>query len=780
MAVGSDVGASLDDQVWEGAGDDASGVFHEIAAADRAAGRVGPVGLGIPGGGCCVGRGGGAENAVVIIDPSVPESLYVGHYYARARNIPPQNILYMPAGASDFKQFVGFQRDALLGMLSNRGIDDHIDFSVVVPGTNYFVSARGLVKDGCSAVTRFSATSVYVFSHIAESITPNTSVSRRNQYYSSTKPAMALDSNVAWRLGEPSKDERAERYFVSGMLGYSGQRGNTIEEVISLIDRSVAVDGTRPEGTFYFVRTTDNLRSAPRHGAYAAAVRALDQRDGKGEQLDCKDSGCNANTVLPQGKHDILGVMTGWAKPDIDGTDMTILPGAVGDHLTSFAGHFDTASQTKMSRWIAKGASGSFGTVEEPCNYSGKFPHPTFHVNYFDGLTLGEAGLRSLSFLPWQVLTYGDPLTQPFAYLPDVKVPDAPKEEVSGKITLSPEATTEHPFARIGGFDLFVNGIKRQTIKRNKVFELDTADLPDGPNDLRVIAFDNSDVRAQHRFVAGLLTNNHGLQAAIKIEPRQGDRSTLFRVEVSADGGAVSEIVVLVNQRVLASTQSDAGVFKLWGETIGAGPVLLQARAVFDDGRIAISQPVRLDIAFKNPPDPGEDSEPPVAFGYTRTVLPGKPMLLELPGTDVDDPNLRYTIVSGPEQGTLTGSGPVRLLKTGPRALGADRVTFKVTSQGVDSNVAIIDLNYPLAIPCESIKKLKAGCKRGKIKGLVKLTNKDHHKSTLTISIDEKSLDINIKKKKAKFSIGDQAPGEHTVALIFPPDCKPPKKVKCE
>jgi uncharacterized protein (TIGR03790 family) len=68
-----------------------------------------------------------------------------------------------------------------------------------------------------------------------------------------------------------------------------------------------------------------------------------------------------------------------------------VLPGAFCDHLTSYAATFDSSAQTKMSRWISKGASGTSGAVEEPCNYAGKFPHARLHVFYRQGLSLGEA-----------------------------------------------------------------------------------------------------------------------------------------------------------------------------------------------------------------------------------------------------------------------------------------------------------------------------------------------------------------------------------------------------
>src|SRR6185436_16423469 len=108
------------------------------------------------------------------------------------------------------------------------------------------------------------------------------------------------------------------------------------------------------------------------------------------------------------------------ATPAIVSTNMTLLPGLFGDHLTSYAGTFDTTSQTKMSQWITKGASGTCGTVEEPCNYPGKFPAPFVHAYYYKQLNLGEACFRSLNFTPFQVMIYGDILTQPFAYRPNI------------------------------------------------------------------------------------------------------------------------------------------------------------------------------------------------------------------------------------------------------------------------------------------------------------------------------------------------------------------------
>jgi len=134
-----------------------------------------------------------------------------------------------------------------------------------------------------------------------------------------------------------------------------------------------------------------------------------------------------------------------------------VLPGAFCDHLTSYAATLDSPSQTKMTRWIAKGASGTAGTVEEPCNYAGKFVTPRLHVFYEQGATLGEAWFESHGFAPFQTLFIGDPLTRPFAHVPVVDLAGVPVGAASDTIALVPSATTTHPTASIGSYALLVD-----------------------------------------------------------------------------------------------------------------------------------------------------------------------------------------------------------------------------------------------------------------------------------------------------------------------------------
>jgi len=65
-------------------------------------------------------------------------------------------------------------------------------------------------------------------------------------------------------------------------------------------------------------------------------------------------------------------------------------------------------------RWLEAGATGSYGTVAEPCNFTQKFPHPAVVIgNYLRGDTLIEAYWKSVA-MPGQGIFIGEPLAAPF------------------------------------------------------------------------------------------------------------------------------------------------------------------------------------------------------------------------------------------------------------------------------------------------------------------------------------------------------------------------------
>jgi hypothetical protein len=104
-------------------------------------------------------------------------------------------------------------------------------------------------------------------------------------------------------------------------------------------------------------------------------------------------------------------------------TSNSYLPGAVGDSLTSYAAQLpDARGQTTVLKWLDAGLTGSYGTVEEPCNFNQKFPKASVLIDqYYRGASLIEAYWKSLQS-PGQGLFVGEPLARPFADAPSFKL----------------------------------------------------------------------------------------------------------------------------------------------------------------------------------------------------------------------------------------------------------------------------------------------------------------------------------------------------------------------
>ena len=386
--------------------------------------------------------GGSSEQSVLIIDPTDPDSLIVGHHYAFRRNIPASNIVYMKPGAANFTAF-GDVLQSFLGELATRGVETSTDYIIIAPTAQYRIPAPGLIQDACFPVSNFSLTACYTMAFIRDTVLSGTLNSQYgNRYYTGAYSTFPLDSQSTYLNGNPSTSIGSQRYYAAGMLGYTGEFGNSVEELLTMIDRSVSADGTRPTGTFYFMSTTDGARNV-RAAQFGAVITTINNSlGGTAEQ----QSG-----VLPPLETDVMGVMTGIATLSWPSSGSTIMPGAFCDHLTSFAATFNGNGQTNVSEWIRYGASGSAGAVEEPCNYQGKFPHARIHALYRQGMCLGEAYLRSVQYVPFQGLMYGDPLTRAYAWPPTLSVSGLPTGAATGTIILTPTGAATQPSRQIGG-----------------------------------------------------------------------------------------------------------------------------------------------------------------------------------------------------------------------------------------------------------------------------------------------------------------------------------------
>lgn len=226
--------------------------------------------------------------------------------------------------------------------------------------------------------------------------------------------AFAFGFDEAWCSSRRCAATRLSPYFDSRSATPFGELGirptialaaTDFATARALIERGIAADGSRPDGTAYLLSTSDRARNV-RHGSYAEIARRFSPLVNV-EVLE-------ADTL--RGRDDVLFYFTGLPKvEDLD--TLRFVPGAIADHLTSAGGVLVDGRQMSALRWLEAGATGSYGTVVEPCNLPGKFPHPGLVMqHYLRGATLIEAYWKSVQ-MPGEGLFIGEPLAAPFDFL---------------------------------------------------------------------------------------------------------------------------------------------------------------------------------------------------------------------------------------------------------------------------------------------------------------------------------------------------------------------------
>ncbi|MEM7467372.1 MAG: TIGR03790 family protein [Pseudomonadota bacterium] len=308
-----------------------------------------------------------ADKVAVIINDADPLSVKIGRYYAQARGISPFNIarITLPhdrvvLSSGDFKQL-------------QRRIRDQI-----APDTEaYVLTWRSPYRVDCMSIT-----SAFTFGFARRYCASGCRPTAPNPYFNSPVPSayrkfrMRLTMTIA-----------AENF----------------EQAKNLIDRGVAADNSQPRGDAYLVITGNKARDT-RAGVFEAT------QDAFGYRLNTYI----VNATGIQAKDNVMFYFTGTISvPYLD--SLTFLPGAIGDHLTSHGGRLTGSNQMNAIEWLKAGATGSYGTVVEPCNFPQKFPNPKILLeHYLNGDTLVEAYWKSVVW-PGQGIFIGEPLSAPYA-----------------------------------------------------------------------------------------------------------------------------------------------------------------------------------------------------------------------------------------------------------------------------------------------------------------------------------------------------------------------------
>ena len=307
-----------------------------------------------------------AERLAVIVNEDDEYSVAVADYYVARRAIPPQNVIRVR-----------------LPVQSTLSVAEFGDVkSQVVRQTPTNVQAFALTWVQPYRVDCMSITTAFAYGFDRAFCSDRCTETRKSAYL-----------NAATRL--PAN--------TLGIFPTMSIAAYDIESARALIDRGIASDATYPSATAYLVSTSDKARN----------VRAAGYIDIK-KQPHAPIHVQIVNAEALTHRRDVIAYFIG-ALQVADIATNRFLPGAVADHLTSTGGDLLHTHQMSSLEWIRAGATGTYGTVVEPCAFPGKFPDPSvFLKHYLAGETLIEAYWKSVA-MPGQGIFIGEPLARPFA-----------------------------------------------------------------------------------------------------------------------------------------------------------------------------------------------------------------------------------------------------------------------------------------------------------------------------------------------------------------------------
>jgi len=306
------------------------------------------------------------KTLAVLINEGDPESLVIGRYYIKARNIPESNVFYL--------SFEYGNED--LSVLEFNKIEKQLKEKVGDEIQAYVLAWRKPWRVNCMSIT-----SAFTLGFDESYCAKGCNLTKFVDYFNSSSHFPYQDHKI-----RPSM-----------MLS-----GGSLESVLKLIDNGVSADYTRPIGTAYLMSTSDKQRNVRK--VYYPSIRKNLSNLFQVRVIE-GDTVKNAN--------DIMFYFTGLNKVKWV-HENKYLPGAIADHLTSTGGHLFDGNQMSIIKWIDSGVTGSYGTVTEPCNFVQKFPNPAIVMKkYFSGETLIESYWKSVK-MPGQGVFVGEPLASPF------------------------------------------------------------------------------------------------------------------------------------------------------------------------------------------------------------------------------------------------------------------------------------------------------------------------------------------------------------------------------
>lgn len=575
--------------------------------------------------------GGSPETTLLVVNADSPHSLAVANEYIRLRRLPERQVLWLqdvPVG-----EIIGigaFRRhilEPIRAYLALEGLDEEIDLIAYSAGFPYGVDfTEDLKREGVERNKRVgtvaSLTGLTFFQHRVLAMDLGYLSPRANQYFRPWRrdaegrgmgfeASRGFRSRHAWRHGQPRPDHSSyDRYYLSVLLGYTGERGNSLPEIRDYLGRAAAADGTQPEGTVYLMSNPD-IRSRVRQPLFPLLMEEMRVRGRAVEILTQKKR--DKSDRVPRNRDDVIGLVAGTRLFDWENSGSRMLPGAIAESFTSYGGHFSHHAQTKLTEFLRHGAAGSSGAVQEPYSFMEKFPVPQLHRYYADGCSLAEAFYQSVAS-PYQLIIVGDPLARPFAHFgkPELMDPD-PGQPWHGLVRIEAAAAMPSGDA-LDRLELWIDGLLVAQAKGDEPLWLDTRRLLDGAHELRLVAVAAGSVETRSWRSWPIQVRHHDLNLSLQVDRDAVPYGEIIQVSGEAKGALT--VHLYQGRRLLASAPVVDGRWQagVASALLGEGEIRLRAEARHAGELRVRSTPVRVRVG---PPEtsPGET-------GRARVPLP--------------------------------------------------------------------------------------------------------------------------------------------------------------
>jgi uncharacterized protein (TIGR03790 family) len=384
--------------------------------------------------------GGSGLNVVVVVNQSSSNSVELGNYYCEKRQVPPQNLLRTTwTGGNDGWLESDFETvilNPLLSMISARGLSNQIDYVVVSMDFPFRITeTTGYNSTTADLFYGFKPDGPAMPGLPASCNLPDTSAS-----------SYAASEGI-FRFSRPTN--ATTNSFLAMMI-----TSTSLDQAKAVVDHGLASDSTFPTQTVILGESSDPFRNV-RYINFDDAIFSV--------RLRTNYSILQTNLDSPLGLSNMLGYLNGHYQFTI--SPNAFVPGAMADSLTSYGGViFGPNDHTTLLAFINASASGSYGTVVEPCNYLEKFPAPQNYFYQARGFSLAECYYQSVAN-PYQGLLVGEPLAAPFSRPATGTWNTLPyNARLSGVTNLSLQfngSDRQHPVQLV---DLFLDGTFLQSV----------------------------------------------------------------------------------------------------------------------------------------------------------------------------------------------------------------------------------------------------------------------------------------------------------------------------